>query len=125
MIDKAVALGTLHNPCTNGDAKAGFHEPVSSFAFSQFYCLVLLCFALLCFALLCFALLCTQWLGFDTGGHDAAEVWVGESRAAAAKSMFAGTQAGQPASQPAVQMEEGSNMVRAGIAGIAGHGVRR
>jgi hypothetical protein len=77
------------------------------------------------FALLCFALLCTQWLGFDTGGHDAAEVWVGESRAAAAKSMFAGTQAGQPASQPAVQMEEGSNMVRAGIAGIAGHGVRR
>jgi hypothetical protein len=77
-IDKAVALGTLHNPCTNG-AEAALYERESSFAFSQFYCL----------ALLCVALLCTQWLGFDTGGHDAAEAWVGEPRAAAAKSMFA------------------------------------
>jgi hypothetical protein len=42
-IDKAVALGTLHNPCTNGDAEAVLREPESSFAFSQFYCLALLC----------------------------------------------------------------------------------
>jgi hypothetical protein len=35
-IDKAVALGTLHNPCTNADANEGLDELVSSFAFSPF-----------------------------------------------------------------------------------------